>query len=48
MEGLSIRKAQTSDSEFVFIVKEAAYREYVEQVWGWDDSYHSSRQDPML
>ena len=45
MEGLSIRKAQTSDSEFVFIVKEAAYREYVEQVWGWDDSYQRERHN---
>ena len=39
MEELSLRKAHTNDSEFVFIVKEAAFREYVEQVWGWDDSY---------
>ena len=39
MEELNIRKAMASDSEFVFIVKEAAFREYVEQVWGWDDSY---------
>ena len=39
MEALNIRKAHTNDSEFVFIVKEAAFREYVEQVWGWDDSY---------
>ena len=39
MEALNIRKAHTSDSEFVFAVKEAAFREYVEQVWGWDGSY---------
>ena len=39
MEALNIRKARANDSEFVFAVKEAAYREYVEQVWGWDDSY---------
>ncbi len=36
---LSLRKAYASDSEFVFAVKEAAFREYVEQMWGWDDSY---------
>ena len=35
----------TSDSEFVFAVKEAAYREYVEQVWGWDDSYQRERHN---
>ena len=39
MEGLSFRKAHTSDSELVFTVKKAAFREYVEQVWGWDDNY---------
>ncbi len=39
MEKLSFRKAQANDSEFVFAVKKEAFREYVEQVWGWDDSY---------
>ena len=39
MEELSFRKAHTSDSEFVFTVKKSAFREYVEQVWGWDDDY---------
>ena len=39
MEELSFRKAHISDSEFVFTVKKAAFREYVEQVWGWDDNY---------
>jgi len=39
VEELSFRKAHTSDSEFVFTVKKAAFREYVEQVWGWDDNY---------
>lgn len=39
MEGLKFRKAQATDSEFVFTVKKAAFREYVEQIWGWDDTY---------
>lgn len=39
VEELSFHKAHTSDSEFVFAVKKAAFGEYVEQVWGWDDSY---------
>ncbi len=38
MEESSIRKAQATDSEFVFVVKKAAFREYVEQIWGWDDT----------
>ena len=45
MEGLSIRKAHANDSEFVFTMKKAAYREYVEQVWGWDDSYQRERHN---
>lgn len=39
MEELSLRKAYANDSEFVFAVKRAAFREYVEQVRGWDDTY---------
>lgn len=45
MEALNIRKARASDSEFIFTVKEAAYREYVEQVWGWDDDYQRKRHN---
>ena len=49
MEELSFRKACASDTEFVFAVKKAAFREYVEQVWGWDDDYqrelHNRRFD---
>ena len=39
MEALNVRKAQATDSEFVFAVKKAAFREYVERIWGWDDTY---------
>ena len=39
MEGLKVRKAHATDSKFVFAVKKAAFREYVEQIWGWDDTY---------
>ena len=39
MKGLKFRKARATDSEFAFAVKEAAFREYVEQIWGWDDTY---------
>ncbi len=45
MEALSFRKANASDSEFVFAVKEAAFREYIEQVWGWDDDYQQERHN---
>ena len=36
MDGLRLRKAVEADVDFAFAVKEAAFREYVEQVWGWD------------
>lgn len=36
MDGLAIRKAEATDVDFTFLVKEAAFREYVEKVWGWD------------
>ena len=45
MTELSIRKAGANDSEFVFTVKKAAYREYVEQVWGWDDDDQRERHN---
>ena len=45
MEELNIRKAMANDSELVFAVKKAAYREYVEQVWGWDDNYQRERHN---
>ena len=38
-EELNIRKARLIDSEFVFAIKEKAFREYVEQVWGWDENH---------
>ena len=34
-----IRKARVNDSEFVFAIKEKAFREYVEQVSRWDESH---------
>ncbi len=45
MQALSFRKANASDSAFVFAVKEAAFREYIEQVWGWDDADQQERHN---
>ena len=46
---ITIRKADAVDSDFVFAVKKAAFREYVEQVEGWDDTHqrglHNKRFD---
>ena len=37
MKSLRLRKATAGDSEFAYSVKRAALREYVEQVWGWNE-----------
>lgn len=37
MDSLKLRKATASDSEFAYRTKKAAFRRYVEQVWGWDE-----------
>ncbi len=48
-EELHICKADAIDSDFVFAIKKAAFREYVEQVEGWDDTHqrelHNKRFD---
>lgn len=37
MENLKLRKALPEDSEFAYQTKKAAFKQYVEQVWGWDE-----------
>ena len=37
MDILKLRRATPSDSEFAFQTKKAAFKQYVEQVWGWDE-----------
>lgn len=34
---VTLRNAGPKDSEFAYCVKKAAFREYVEKVWGWDE-----------
>ena len=36
-DSLELRQASQDDNEFAYQVKKAAFREYVEQVWGWDE-----------
>ena len=47
MENITLRKSTPIDSEFVYIVKKAAFREYVEQVHGWNEDerrrFHAQR-----
>lgn len=37
MDSLILRNAKPNDSEFAYCVKKAAFKEYVEKVWGWDE-----------
>jgi GNAT superfamily N-acetyltransferase len=37
MDGLKLRRARSDDSEFAYRVKRAAFKEYIEQVWEWDE-----------
>lgn len=37
MNSLTLRKASPDDSEFSYCATRAAFREYVEKVWGWDE-----------
>jgi N-acetylglutamate synthase-like GNAT family acetyltransferase len=37
MHNLTLRKARPEDSKFAYRVKRAAFKEYVEKVWGWDE-----------
>jgi len=37
MKDLSIREAVATDSQFAYRVKEAAFKKYVEEIWGWDE-----------
>lgn len=34
---LTLREARQDDTEFAYQVKKAAYKEYVERVWGWKE-----------
>ena len=43
MSSLTLRPATPQDSEFAFLTKRAAFKGYVEQVWGW----HEEQQREM-
>jgi len=38
MMNLKLRKATSHDSEFTYQTKKAAFKEYVNKVWGWDET----------
>jgi GNAT superfamily N-acetyltransferase len=38
MEDLTFRKATEADSDFAYMVKKVTFREYADQVWGWDEA----------
>ena len=44
-DNLTIRMAGEDDKEFAYQAKKAAFREYVEQVWGWDEEKQRKLHD---
>ena len=44
-DNLEIRTAGEDDKEFAYRAKRAAFREYVEQVWGWDEEKQRKLHD---
>ncbi len=44
-DNLTIRMAGEDDKEFAYQAKRAAFREYVEQVWGWDEGKQRKLHD---
>ena len=44
-DSLEIRVAGEDDKEFAYRAKRAAFREYVEQVWGWDEEKQRKLHD---
>ena len=44
-DGLKLRKARQDDNEFTYQVKRAAFKDYVEQVWGWDEDSQRALHD---
>ena len=44
-DNLKIRMAGEDDKEFAYQVKKAAFKEYVEQVWGWDENKQRKLHD---
>ena len=41
----SLRKASQGDSEFAYRVKRAAFKQYAEKVWGWDEHQQRHMHD---
>ncbi len=37
MDKLKLRKATADDFELAYRIKKAAFRQYIEKVWGWDE-----------
>ena len=44
-DNLQLRKADQGDKNFAYEVKKAAFKEYVEQAWGWDEDVQRMLHD---
>jgi ribosomal protein S18 acetylase RimI-like enzyme len=52
LKDIKIKKAQAKDSEFIYQVKKASFKEYVEDMFGWNEdeqrALHQSRFKSQL
>lgn len=48
MDSLTLRKAGPKDREFAYRVKKSAFKEYVDQVWGWDEDEQRQLHEQRL
>ncbi len=50
-DGLGLRRAREDDKDFAFQAKKAAFKRYVDQVWGWEEDeqrkLHDRRYQPQ-
>ena len=44
-DSIKLRKASQDDKEFAYQVKKAAFREYVERAWGWEEDEQRKLHD---
>jgi ribosomal protein S18 acetylase RimI-like enzyme len=49
---MKLRQATTTDYGFVYLVKIRAFKEYIEQTWGWNENwqkdYHKKNFNPAV
>ncbi len=48
LENITLRSGIPEDLEFLFVLKKATLKEYVAQIWGWDDAFQYTRHQQTV